>query len=71
MEREIFTGVVKSFNRLKGFGFVTSDDGEEIFFHKSNVRNSGFRDELYPGDPVKFEVRNDIKGKRAFNIYRV
>ena len=64
-------GIVKFYNISKGFGFITVENGEEIFFHKSNVKNTGFRDTLLQGDDVKFELKQDQKGKRAYNIVRV
>ena len=64
-------GVVKFYNSLKGFGFITTQNGEEIFFHKSNVKNTGFRDVLVQGDNVQFELKTEQKGKRAYNIVRV
>ncbi|HTK80757.1 MAG TPA: cold shock domain-containing protein [Bacteroidota bacterium] len=64
-------GTVKFFNPVKGFGFITSDKGEDIFFHKSNVKNTGFRDTLLQGDNVQYEEKNEQKGKRAYNIVRV
>ncbi len=64
-------GTVKFYNPVKGFGFITSNKGEEIFFHKSNVKNTGFRDTLLQGDNVQFEEKTEQKGKRAFNIVRV
>jgi cold shock protein len=67
----MLNGTVKFFNSTKGFGFLTSVEGEDIFFHKSNVKDTGFRSELQKGDPVVFEIRNEQKGKRAYNISRV
>jgi len=64
-------GVVKFYNSTKGFGFITVESGEDIFFHKSNVKNTGFRDMLVKGDNVQFELKQDQKGKRAYNIVRV
>lgn len=64
-------GVVKFYNSLKGFGFITAADGEEIFFHKSNVKSTGFRNMLVQGDNVQFEWKQEQKGKRAYNIIRV
>ena len=64
-------GIVKFYNVAKGFGFITDDKGEEIFFHKSNVKNTGFRDTLLQGDNVKYELKNEQKGKRAYNIVRI
>jgi CspA family cold shock protein len=64
-------GTVKFYNPVKGFGFITTEKGEEIFFHKSNVKNTGFRDVLVQGDNVQFEEKQEQKGKRAYNIVRV
>ena len=64
-------GTIKFFNAIKGFGFITTDKGEDIFFHKSNVKNTGFRDTLVQGDKVEFEEKVEQKGKRAYNISRV
>ena len=64
-------GTVKFFNEQKGFGFITTETGEEIFFHKSNVKDTGFREKLLKGDPVEFEIKSEMKGKRAYNIRRV
>ena len=63
-------GTVRFFNEAKGFGFITVDGGEDIFFHQSNVKTTGFRDTLKKGDLVTFEVQNSQKGKRAVNIMR-
>jgi CspA family cold shock protein len=63
-------GTVKFFNATKGFGFITVDGGEDIFFHQSNVKQTGFRDQLRQGDLVTFEVKTEQKGKRAINISR-
>jgi CspA family cold shock protein len=65
-------GTVKFYNASKGFGFIiSSESGEEVFFHKSNVKNTGFRDVLFKGDTVQFELKEEQKGKRAYNIVRV
>jgi CspA family cold shock protein len=64
------TGTVKFFNSTKGYGFITVDGGEDIFFHQSNVKETGFRDTLKQGDLVTFDVKTELKGKRAINIVR-
>ncbi|MFH0988892.1 MAG: cold shock domain-containing protein [bacterium] len=64
-------GIVKFFNASKGFGFITADNGEEIFFHKSAVKDTGFRDTLYKGDRVRCEVKESQQGKRAQHIVRI
>jgi cold shock protein len=70
MNEDSLTGTVKFFNASKGYGFITADGGEEIFFHQSNVKETGFRDMLRQGDLVTFEIKNGQKGKRAVNIFR-
>lgn len=64
-------GTVKLYNIAKGFGFIKIESGEDIFFHKSNVKNTGFRDTLIQGDLVQFEVKTEQRGKRAYNIIRI
>jgi CspA family cold shock protein len=64
-------GTVKFFNIQKGFGFITMPNGEDIFFHKSSVKDTGFRDQLVQGDQVQFEIKEELKGKRAFNVKRI
>ncbi|MBI2619551.1 MAG: cold shock domain-containing protein [Ignavibacteriales bacterium] len=63
-------GKVKFFNQAKGFGFITTEKGNDVFFHKSNVKNTGFRDTLFEGDLVEFEIKEELKGTRAYNISR-
>jgi cold shock protein len=64
------TGTVKFFNSSKGYGFITVEGGEDIFFHQSNVKETGFRDTLKQGDLVTFDIKTELKGKRAINIIR-
>lgn len=64
-------GKVKFFNATKGFGFITTQAREDVFFHKSDVKSAGFRSTLNQGDIVEFEIRIEQKGKRAYNINRI
>jgi CspA family cold shock protein len=56
-------GTVKFFNEAKGFGFIKSEDGEEIFVHVS-----GLKTEIKENDEVTFEVENGKKGLNAVNV---
>lgn len=61
-------GVVKWFNDVKGFGFITPDDGgEELFAHFSAIEMKGFKS-LKEGQKVTFEVVEGPKGKQATHI---
>ena len=60
-------GTVKWFNETKGFGFITSEDGTDVFAHFSAIQGEGFKT-LAEGEAVTFEVENGDKGPRAINI---
>lgn len=61
-------GVVKWFNDVKGFGFITPDEGgEELFAHFSAIEMKGFKS-LKEGQRVTFEVVEGLKGKQATHI---
>ena len=57
------TGTVKFYNESKGFGFIKSDDGEEIFVHVT-----GLADKIRENDNVTFEVQEGKKGLNAVNV---
>ncbi len=61
------TGTVKWFNESKGFGFITSDNGEDVFVHYTAISGQGFRT-LAEGAEVEFEVVNGPKGLQAANV---
>jgi cold shock protein len=60
-------GKVKWFNTRKGYGFISTDDGKDIFVHYSNIASDGYKT-LAEGDPVSFDVVDGEKGPRAENV---
>ncbi len=61
------TGTVKFFHTEKGYGFISREDGEDVFVHYSNIDGSGYRS-LEEGQKVEFEVGPGRKGDEALNV---
>jgi CspA family cold shock protein len=64
------TGTVKWFNDRKGFGFITQDDGDDVFVHHEAIQGGGYKS-LAPGDKVEFETTQEDKGLRAANVVKL
>ena len=60
-------GTVKWFNPRKGYGFIATTDGRDIFVHYSSISSDGYKT-LAEGDPVTFDVVEGDKGLRAENV---
>ena len=60
-------GTIKKVVRDKGFGFILTSDGKEVFFHRSGLQQMDF-DGLKGGETVEFEVEPSEKGPRATNV---
>ena len=60
-------GIVKWFNQEKGFGFITGEDGKDVFAHFSQIQKEGFKT-LNEGGEVTFDVSEGAKGPQASNI---
>ena len=64
------TGTVKWFNSEKGYGFITSEEGLDIFVHYSAIKAEGFKS-LDEGQEVEFEVVEGDRGPQAANVTRL
>jgi cold shock protein len=60
-------GIVKWFNDSKGFGFIQTDDGQDVFVHQTEIKTEGFRT-LQQGSRVQFEITQGPKGPKATNV---
>jgi len=60
-------GTVKWFNQRKGYGFISTPDGRDVFVHYSNIAGGGFKT-LEEGDAVNFDMVDGEKGPRAENV---
>jgi len=61
------TGTVKWFSPEKGYGFITREDGPDVFVHFSAIEGAGYRN-LEEGQKVEFEVTRGPKGDQAANV---
>ena len=62
-------GTVKWFNESKGFGFITREDGSDVFVHYSSIQSNGYKS-LAEGDTVSFDTENGSKGLKAINVIK-
>ena len=63
-------GKVKWFNNTKGFGFITAEDGTDVFVHHGDIQSEGFKS-LDEGEEVTFEITQGPKGPKALNVCKV
>jgi CspA family cold shock protein len=63
-------GTVKWFNESKGFGFITNEDGGDVFVHFSSISGDGFKT-LVEGDKVSFDIEEGEKGPKAVNVTKI
>ena len=63
-------GKVKWFNETKGYGFISRDEGQEVFVHFSAIQGDGYRT-LREGQEVEFEVQDGEKGPQALHVIQL
>ena len=63
-------GKVKWFNRVKGYGFIQTEDGMDIFVHRTAIKSGGKTLTLKEGDEVVFDIEEGERGLKAANVVR-
>ena len=66
----VVQGQVKWFNDAKGYGFITRENGPDVFVHHTQIQGEGFRS-LAEGQPVEFELTDGPKGPQATNVVKL
>ena len=63
-------GKVKWFSNQKGYGFITPEEGNDVFVHHSAIQGDGYKT-LEEGQEVEFEIQKDAKGEKAVNVVKL
>jgi len=63
-------GIVKWFNDQKGYGFITPENGKDVFVHHSAIQGDGFKS-LAEGQKVEFNIEQGPKGEQATNVVKL
>jgi CspA family cold shock protein len=63
-------GRVKWFNETRGYGFITNQEGEELYVHFTDIQGRGYKT-LVEGEEVEYEVKANEKGKQATNVMKL
>lgn len=64
------TGVVKWFDNERGYGFISADNGNDVFLHHGQVKEKGDDKDIHEGENVSFDVIQDEKGPTAINVQK-
>mgnify|MGYP002170328153 CR=1 FL=1 len=70
MEVDTMKGTVKWFNNQKGYGFISDENGKDVFVHYSGLAGDGFKS-LDEGQKVEFDVQDGAKGPQAVNVVKL
>lgn len=63
-------GTVKWFNDSKGYGFITTEEGNDVFVHYTSIQGEGFKN-LEEGQSVEFDITESDRGPQAANVIKL
>ncbi len=65
------TGVVKWFDNDRGYGFISGQNGTDVFVHSSKVKEKNYNKDLHEGEEVTYDTIKDQKGLQAINVQKL
>ncbi|MDI9217907.1 cold-shock protein [Clostridium tertium] len=65
------TGVVKWFDYERGYGFISCNQGDDVFVHNSQIKEKGSEKSLHEGENVTFDIKENEKGPMAVNVQKL
>lgn len=65
-----YTGTVKWFDSERGYGFISANDGNDVFIHHSQIKEKGNDKDLHEGESLTFDIIQDDKGPAAINVHK-
>lgn len=65
------TGVVKWFDNKRGYGFISTNEGNDVFLHHSKVKEKGTDKDIHEGEELSFDIIEDKKGPSAVNVEKM
>lgn len=66
-----YTGIVKWFDNERGYGFIASNAGKDVYLHHSQVKEKGKDKDIHEGEEVSFDIIQDDKGPAAINVQKL
>ena len=66
-----YTGVVKWYNVDKGYGFISCNEGNDVFVHHSQIKEKGPNKDLHEGENITFDIQENEKGPMAVNLQKL
>ncbi|WP_442913520.1 cold-shock protein [Lachnoclostridium sp.] len=65
-----YTGTVKWYDSERGYGFVSTNDGRDVFLHHSQIKEKGSDKQIHEGKSIEFDIIEQEKGPAAINVHK-
>ena len=66
-----YTGTVKWYSMKKGYGFISCNEGNDVFVHNSQIKEKGPEKDLHEGENITFDIQENEKGPMAVNVQKL